>query len=39
LKENLILKRLAQIILLVIFILMIWFNMRTILFFQDQFWY
>jgi len=39
LKENLILKRLAQMILLVIFILIIWFNIRTILFFQDQFWY
>ena len=39
LKENTALKKLAQIILLVIFIFIIWFNIRTILFFQDQFWY
>lgn len=39
LKENTALKKLAQVILLLIFILIIWFNIRTILFFQDQFWY
>jgi hypothetical protein len=39
LKSNLIWKRLSQIILLTVFTLMIWFNIRTILFFQDQFWY
>lgn len=30
-------KKIAQIILLVTFILIIWFNIRTILFFQNQF--
>jgi len=39
LKGNLIFKRFCQIILVVVFILMIWFNIRTLCFFQDQFWY
>ncbi|MBM3205310.1 hypothetical protein FJZ41_00460 [Candidatus Shapirobacteria bacterium] len=39
LRENLVWKRLSQIILIAVFILMIWFNIRTIFFFQDQFWY
>lgn len=33
------LKRLSQFVLIGAFLLMIYFNVRTILFFQDQFWY
>lgn len=33
------LKKLSQAILVGVFVLMIYFNIRTILFFQDQFWY
>lgn len=39
LKENLAWKRFSQVILIAVFVLMIWFNIRTIFFFQDQFWY
>jgi len=32
-------KKLSQIVLIAVFVLAIYFNIRTILFFQDQFWY
>ena len=32
-------KRLAQIIIVLVLIFIIWMNVRTILFYQDQFWY